>query len=1029
MARISIFVIISLIVTFFYFVGLIKFLTDVGNDKCEMTYMYEYPQFIRVSNDMDKIYPKYGLYAYGEGRLTSRVRNMYFDGIPVLFIPGNAGSHKQVRSLSSVALRKALGANTPFHFDYFTVDLNDEFSGLYGPLLYDQLEYVNGSFYSILKLYKGSHQPESIVIIGHSMGGVIANKLLSKLPKSSMVPILITLASPLKRPPLLLDYHLQNFYNIPSGKGRMTSVINLSGGHRDFLIPTFLVREKNVYHFNVVTSNVPMTWLENNHVQILWCKQLILAVNRALFDSVDRKTNFITRNSTYRNMVFNHHLNHHSGIKIKNHLQYLEVVKFDIKGKWIENLSKQYTVEHLKGVKEVHWYMVKLTSLPGHDVLNVLALNLDIVNWVYTCNANFVKGSSRVCSEAYHLTHLSQIVPSIKYKRRFIQINLRTLFKNTTELTHVVFRTLPTDEPIVFHVDVHSETERDINVDLPKWWSTQKQIIIENTPEKALNMKLLLSGLEHVLQYYDLYVESHKCSRANHHASASLITPWAAEDRHAFFTSTEQKPLDLRLYSSKPHNFSKVPYVNFIFDPSCTYKISIKYSLVGTLGQFARYYTPFLLTNIAVVILLALNYQLSNLKMGNWPIIFTAITQGPRGYYLLTLARLFTQPMKSWPTNSLFKPDIWYIIKDGLDFIIMPFILYICSVGIVWFLSILYCISLFTLESTANKLALKVLTRTFIWSNYFMIFLHKVPVFVAVILLLLSLTTCGSLALCLGTVFYFLKLTQLSQDYVENVAWFVVKKFGWKFLNVFLKKSARKQNKVVIKTKSNKKEESKSLINMQDGSISENKISIKEANENNKSDVEQIPESTSTNILEKHPEDDTMVQEISDEDEPQLESESVQEENPKSPSGYNTIFFHSTIFFLWCLVTILNIPAVLTWAHNFKFYKTLSPDDSFLPGVVLSLCAFPLWQFDFPRANKKGLDALCVIITIVILLCLMFAVVSLYKLNYLLTFVIMIVTLHQLFSPQDVSNDHENDGKDSTDVVKDKYDDIKKKLD
>lgn len=37
----------------------------------------------------------YGLYAYSEGRLTERSRNMDFDGIPVLFIPGNSGSYKQ----------------------------------------------------------------------------------------------------------------------------------------------------------------------------------------------------------------------------------------------------------------------------------------------------------------------------------------------------------------------------------------------------------------------------------------------------------------------------------------------------------------------------------------------------------------------------------------------------------------------------------------------------------------------------------------------------------------------------------------------------------------------------------------------------------------------------------------------------------------------------------------------------------------------------------------------------------------------
>lgn len=43
-----------------------------------------------------------------------------FDGVPVLFLPGNSGSHMQARSLASVALRKALSSERDYHFDYFT---------------------------------------------------------------------------------------------------------------------------------------------------------------------------------------------------------------------------------------------------------------------------------------------------------------------------------------------------------------------------------------------------------------------------------------------------------------------------------------------------------------------------------------------------------------------------------------------------------------------------------------------------------------------------------------------------------------------------------------------------------------------------------------------------------------------------------------------------------------------------------------------------------------------------------------------
>ena len=47
-------------------------------------------------------------------------------GIPALFLPGNAGSHKQARSSASIALRMHLSDfKTRKHFDFFTIDFNE----------------------------------------------------------------------------------------------------------------------------------------------------------------------------------------------------------------------------------------------------------------------------------------------------------------------------------------------------------------------------------------------------------------------------------------------------------------------------------------------------------------------------------------------------------------------------------------------------------------------------------------------------------------------------------------------------------------------------------------------------------------------------------------------------------------------------------------------------------------------------------------------------------------------------------------
>nr|CAH7713043.1 unnamed protein product [Callosobruchus chinensis] len=157
--------------------------------------------------------------------------------------------YTDMRSLSSVALRKMLSDGIPYHFDYFTLDLNNELSGVYGPLLYDQLEYANSSLYRILELYKQNrNKPKSVVVIGHSM-----------------------------------------------------------------------------------TTTIPRAWVETNHVQILWCKQVVLAINRALFDIVSVRKKQITNNTLYRDMVFHHHLVDNSGINIRYWKSYQEVIQINTK--------------------------------------------------------------------------------------------------------------------------------------------------------------------------------------------------------------------------------------------------------------------------------------------------------------------------------------------------------------------------------------------------------------------------------------------------------------------------------------------------------------------------------------------------------------------------------------------------------------------------------------------------------------------------------------------------------------------------
>ncbi|XP_073290941.1 GPI inositol-deacylase-like [Primulina huaijiensis] len=149
--------------------GLYGLLKPISND-CVMTYMY--PTYIPISTPENMSSTKYGLYLYHEGwkkiDFDEHLKNL--NGIPVLFIPGNGGSYKQVRSLGTESDRAYQSGPLEQHFyqafpyleegvdtdltgnmlpnqytsmlDWFAVDLEGEHSAMDGQILQEHSEYV-----------------------------------------------------------------------------------------------------------------------------------------------------------------------------------------------------------------------------------------------------------------------------------------------------------------------------------------------------------------------------------------------------------------------------------------------------------------------------------------------------------------------------------------------------------------------------------------------------------------------------------------------------------------------------------------------------------------------------------------------------------------------------------------------------------------------------------------------------------------------------------------------------------------------
>lgn len=201
-----------------------------------------------------------------------------------------------------------------------SVDLNEEFSAFSGQLLLDQAEYLNDAVRYILSLYPRS---ESVLIVGHSMGGVVA-RLMFTLPnyKPGSVTNILTLASPHAMAPIVLDPKLylayttmnrywKNGYEGHNAPLTNVSLISIAGGTPDSIINSDAASITGLFprsqSLSVFTTSIPGVWTGCDHMAILWCNQLVKAVAAALVETVDVKHPTKSKPLTERMQVYESH--------------------------------------------------------------------------------------------------------------------------------------------------------------------------------------------------------------------------------------------------------------------------------------------------------------------------------------------------------------------------------------------------------------------------------------------------------------------------------------------------------------------------------------------------------------------------------------------------------------------------------------------------------------------------------------------------------------------------------------------------
>ena len=167
---------------------------------------------------------KYSLREYRE--MNAYMLNPVYDRplspIPVLFIPGNAGSFAQVRSMASSAFYQYWNRwfevpsddmqDVPGPTAWFSIDFNEDFSAFHGKTLEDQAYYVNEVVRYLRAMYSRQGNM-SVGIVGHSMGGIVARLALT-LPNAepSSIDTIVTLSTPHAFPPVPFERSMEQVY-------------------------------------------------------------------------------------------------------------------------------------------------------------------------------------------------------------------------------------------------------------------------------------------------------------------------------------------------------------------------------------------------------------------------------------------------------------------------------------------------------------------------------------------------------------------------------------------------------------------------------------------------------------------------------------------------------------------------------------------------------------------------------------------------------------------------------------------------
>ncbi|KAF0313639.1 GPI inositol-deacylase [Amphibalanus amphitrite] len=511
----------------------------------------------------------------------------------------------EARSLASVAYRRAVDSRLRTPLNVFTVDLAEDLGAVHGRLLAEQTRFVAACVRAVLRLYgrAAGPPPASVALVGHSMGGVVARGLFA-LPgfDPASVNVLLLLAAPIAEPPLRVDLAMVRYYgwveSFWAARRNTTlsavTVVSLSGGDRDVQIRPHQTQHPSS-DITAVTVSVPGVWASADHQCIVWCRQLVLVLARALFDLVSADTRQITTDPAAARAVLRHHFVQRTHGKHYRNAFHPATVPLDPAGEWKQFALRQWSYTAARGESGRPTYlMIGLMNNPLYQRATISTVNLPSRDWLVACVASKVDKGVRMCEEGDNLSRLGEQVPSLQGRRRSVSLDLERLHERG--YTHVVVIVRPAAEQVTVDCDVSRHSDRQLTADVPAFSSfraffSQQQLLAE-TQAGALSYNVSLKSLTEPWQAVRLYLRPTAACGLSSQSGLSFHVPWGQQTQHVLTSGTAVASVAAKLQFPRPVNLSAdvLPYVTAHLDPTCRYSISLQSSFPELWGQMARYF-------------------------------------------------------------------------------------------------------------------------------------------------------------------------------------------------------------------------------------------------------------------------------------------------------------------------------------------------------------------------------------------------------------------------------------------------------